>query len=145
MRRGGVGVAGEDKQAYTRSRVGHGLLVDLRLLERVAAHEHQRNLVCSSTLTRRIALKRGASVTLALHEPESHVAASAVVVECRHRLSELQEGGIIKAIMEGVSPRVFRLVTLPAPSDREQSQIHPAAHAAVPAVRSAARDDFRPS
>ena len=33
------------------------------------------------------------------------------------------KGGIIKAITERVSPRVFRLVALPAPSDREKSQI----------------------
>jgi len=34
------------------------------------------------------------------------------------------KGGIIKAIMERVSPRVFRAVALPAPSDREKSQMY---------------------
>jgi len=34
------------------------------------------------------------------------------------------KGGAIKAIMERVSPRVFRLVALPAPSDREKSQLY---------------------
>ena len=34
------------------------------------------------------------------------------------------KGGTIKAIMERVSPRVFRLVALPAPSDREKSQLY---------------------
>jgi polyphosphate kinase len=34
------------------------------------------------------------------------------------------KGGTIKAIMERVSPRVFRLVTLPAPSDREKTQLY---------------------
>jgi polyphosphate kinase 2 len=34
------------------------------------------------------------------------------------------KGGTIKAIMERVSPRIFRLVALPAPSDREKSQIY---------------------
>jgi polyphosphate kinase 2 len=34
------------------------------------------------------------------------------------------KGGVIKAITERVSPRVFRLVALPAPSDREKSQMH---------------------
>jgi len=34
------------------------------------------------------------------------------------------KGGVIKAITERVSPRVFRLVALPAPSDREKSQIY---------------------
>jgi polyphosphate kinase len=34
------------------------------------------------------------------------------------------KGGTIKAIMERVSPRVFRLVVLPAPSDREKSQLY---------------------
>src|SRR5881409_1817874 len=33
------------------------------------------------------------------------------------------KGGTIKAITERVSPRVFRVVALPAPSDREKSQI----------------------
>jgi polyphosphate kinase 2 len=33
------------------------------------------------------------------------------------------KGGIIKAITERVSPRVFRVVALPAPSDREKSQM----------------------
>src|SRR5512136_1703426 len=34
------------------------------------------------------------------------------------------KGGTIKAITERVSPRVFRLVALPAPSDRENSQMY---------------------
>src|SRR5579864_4245697 len=34
------------------------------------------------------------------------------------------KGGTIKAIMERVSPRIFRLVTLPAPSDREKTQLY---------------------
>src|SRR5258706_2682789 len=34
------------------------------------------------------------------------------------------KGGVIKAITERVSPRVFRVVALPAPTDREQSQIY---------------------
>ena len=33
------------------------------------------------------------------------------------------KGGTIKALTERVSPRVFRAVALPAPSDREKSQI----------------------
>ncbi len=33
------------------------------------------------------------------------------------------KGGTIKAITERVSPRVFRLVALPAPSDREKTQM----------------------
>jgi len=33
------------------------------------------------------------------------------------------KGGTIKAIMEKVSPRVFRLVALPAPSDRQKTQM----------------------
>ena len=33
------------------------------------------------------------------------------------------KGGTIKAITERVSPRVFRVVALPAPSDREKSQM----------------------
>src|SRR4051812_3739877 len=34
------------------------------------------------------------------------------------------KGGTIKAIRERVSPRVFRVVALPAPSDREKSQMY---------------------
>jgi polyphosphate kinase 2 len=34
------------------------------------------------------------------------------------------KGGTIKAITERVSPRVFRLVALPAPSDREKGQMY---------------------
>jgi polyphosphate kinase len=34
------------------------------------------------------------------------------------------KGGTIKAILERVSPRVFRLVALPAPSDRERSEMY---------------------
>ena len=34
------------------------------------------------------------------------------------------KGGTIKAITERVSPRVFRVVALPAPSDREKSQLY---------------------
>ena len=34
------------------------------------------------------------------------------------------KGGTIRAITERVSPRVFRVVALPAPSDREKTQIH---------------------
>ena len=32
------------------------------------------------------------------------------------------KGGVIKAMTERVSPRVFRVVALPAPSDREKTQ-----------------------
>jgi len=34
------------------------------------------------------------------------------------------KGGIIRAITERCSPRVFRIVALPAPSDREKTQMH---------------------
>src|SRR5271157_2694010 len=34
------------------------------------------------------------------------------------------KGGVIKAITERVSPRVFRVVALPAPTEREKSQIY---------------------
>src|SRR5436853_7565803 len=34
------------------------------------------------------------------------------------------KGGTIKAITERTSPRVFRLVALPAPSDREKTQLY---------------------
>lgn len=34
------------------------------------------------------------------------------------------KGGVIKALTERVSPRVFRVVALPAPSDREKTQLY---------------------
>jgi polyphosphate kinase 2 len=34
------------------------------------------------------------------------------------------KGGTIKALLERVSPRVFRVVALPAPSDREKTQLY---------------------
>jgi polyphosphate kinase 2 len=34
------------------------------------------------------------------------------------------KGGVIKAITERVSPRIFRIVALPAPTDREKSQMY---------------------
>jgi polyphosphate kinase len=34
------------------------------------------------------------------------------------------KGGVIKAVSERVSPRVFRVVALPAPTDREKSQMY---------------------
>jgi polyphosphate kinase 2 (PPK2 family) len=34
------------------------------------------------------------------------------------------KGGVIKRITERVSPRIFRVVALPAPSDREKSQMY---------------------
>src|SRR5262245_52992752 len=34
------------------------------------------------------------------------------------------KGGLIRVITERVSPRVFRVVALPAPSDREKSQLY---------------------
>src|ERR1700712_4651316 len=33
------------------------------------------------------------------------------------------KGGVIKAITERVSPRVFRVIALPAPSDRQKTQM----------------------
>ncbi|MGO4314282.1 polyphosphate kinase 2, partial [Pseudomonas sp. KB_15] len=34
------------------------------------------------------------------------------------------KGGTIKALTERVSPRIFRVVALPAPTDREKSQMY---------------------
>src|SRR5947208_12602147 len=34
------------------------------------------------------------------------------------------KGGTIRAITERVSPRVFRIAALPAPSDREKTQVY---------------------
>src|SRR5512144_223749 len=44
-----------------------------------------------------------------------------VVFEGRHGAGK---GGTIKAITERVSPRVFRVVALPAPTEREKSQMY---------------------
>ena len=34
------------------------------------------------------------------------------------------KGGLIRRMVERVSPRIFRVVALPAPSDREKSQLY---------------------
>ncbi len=34
------------------------------------------------------------------------------------------KGGTIKAITERVSPRIFRVVALPSPTEREKSQLY---------------------
>ena len=36
------------------------------------------------------------------------------------------KGGVIKRITERVSPRVFRVIALPKPTDREKTEVHPA-------------------
>ena len=53
------------------------------------------------------------------------------------------KGGTIKAITERVSPRVFRVVALPAPTEREKS---PDVHPALPAAPAGGRRgrDLRP-
>jgi polyphosphate kinase 2 (PPK2 family) len=43
-----------------------------------------------------------------------------ILFEGRHGAGK---GGTIKAITEHVSPRVFRAVALPAPTERERSQL----------------------
>ena len=43
------------------------------------------------------------------------------------------KGGTIKALTEKVSPRVFRVIALPAPSDREKSQMFMQRYRAIPA------------
>jgi hypothetical protein len=45
------------------------------------------------------------------------------------------KGGTIKAITERVSPRVFRVIALPAPTEREKSQMYMQALPATPARR----------
>ena len=53
------------------------------------------------------------------------------------------KGGTIKALTERVSPRVFRVVALPAPSDREKTQMFvPALYRAFPRWRR--NRDLRP-
>ncbi len=53
------------------------------------------------------------------------------------------KGGTIKALTERVSPRVFRVVALPAPTEREKSQMYIAAlHAA--SARGGRDRDLRP-
>ena len=50
------------------------------------------------------------------------------------------KGGTIKAITERVSPRVFRVVALPAPTEREKSQMYMPALPAAPAGGGRGRD-----
>ena len=42
------------------------------------------------------------------------------------------KGGTIRALTERVSPRVFRTVALPAPSDRQVADVYAALHGALP-------------
>lgn len=57
-----------------------------------------------------------------LQEWVKHTGARAIIVfEGRDGAGK---GGTIRAITERVSPRVFRVVALPAPSDREKSQMY---------------------
>ena len=50
------------------------------------------------------------------------------------------KGGTIKAITERVSPRVFRVIALPAPTEREKTQMYATALPAAPARRRGGRD-----
>ena len=50
------------------------------------------------------------------------------------------KGGTIKAITERVSPRVFRVVALPAPSDREKTQMYMQRYIAAISGRRRSRD-----
>jgi polyphosphate kinase 2 (PPK2 family) len=50
-----------------------------------------------------------------------HTGERIIIVEGRDGTGK---GGTIKAITERVSPRVFRVVALPAPSDREKSEMY---------------------
>ena len=45
------------------------------------------------------------------------------------------KGGLIKAITDRVSPRVFRVIALPAPTEREKSQMYIQRYFAAPASR----------
>ena len=46
------------------------------------------------------------------------------LLSCAEGRDAAGKGGTIRAITERVSPRVFRLVALPAPSDREKTQMY---------------------
>ena len=64
-----------------------------------------------------------------LHEELCHLQASVKQVRgaCHHHFGGPRRGRkrrTIKAITEHVSPRVFRVVALPAPSDREKTQMY---------------------
>ena len=50
------------------------------------------------------------------------------------------KGGTIKAITERVSPRVFRVVALPAPTEREKSQMYIQRYLSAPSRRRGGRD-----
>ena len=53
------------------------------------------------------------------------------------------KGGVIKRLTERVSPRVFRVVALPAPTDREKTQIYMQRYIAAPS-RGRRDRDIRP-
>ena len=56
----------------------------------------------------------------AVHHIKTEDARVIIVFEGRDAAGK---GGTIKALTERVSPRVFRTVALPAPSDREKTQL----------------------
>src|SRR6266568_103242 len=51
------------------------------------------------------------------------------------------KGGTIKAMTERVSPRIYRVVALPAPTDREKSQMYIQRY--IPHLRAAGREGLR--
>ena len=55
-------------------------------------------------------------------------------LRCLRRSRWSGKGGTIKAITERVSPRVFRVVALPAPTEREKSQMYLQRYIASPAA-----------
>jgi len=68
------------------------------------------------------ALKKLHVELVALQEWVTHTGQKIVIIfEGRDTAGK---GGTIKAITERVSPRIFRVVALPAPSDREKSQMY---------------------
>jgi polyphosphate kinase 2 len=89
------------------------------------SEEREPNSVASEELTRKgyeKKLKKLHVELVKLQEWVKHAGMKVCVVfEGRDGAGK---GGVIKAITERVSPRVFRVIALPAPTDREKSQMY---------------------
>ena len=90
-----------------------------RKFERANASEHPQKLD-NKTYQRELARLHAKLVKLQLWTVHKGLKVC-VVFEGRDGAGK---GGVIKAIAERVSPRVFRVVALPAPTEREKSQMY---------------------
>src|SRR6185312_7336297 len=97
----------------------------LRPLSHSAVREHDQSLKTSTKMKRKAyekTLRTLQAQLCRLQEWVKHKGLRVIVVfEGRDTAGK---GGTIRALTERVSPRVFRVVALPAPSDREKTELY---------------------